>query len=408
MTCLDESAGAARRELAATAVHEAGHVVFALAVGINVLSATIEPTGSTLGGVTYEPLPVPTQVMCQPGSMWIDILVKNFLAGDRAARVNAPIEETATGGPSSDYAQANKYLDAVYPSADVETQLDRLCFELDEFFRLPQIAGSVKAVSELLLSDLTVDGKTLRRLVNGGSEKCGSFSPDYAIRCTVDPHHFYASHISKAPGSKPGFWHPLGYVEVDRTPHSRRSPEWKRVIRLYSPGLLPAPPRKLSYADLPELKAIANDSRRTQEERMAANRRVARLLAMRIRKASVAHSLPRPSDAAGEGSDQVLDRHQDECGEKLHETDTDYWCESCGLEFVIDSSKKRRRRWVYLILEYRRVRQIATDGIEGEPEWLTIPGLSFPTADHARNYLRLIRTTEAAGPRMTVRRIARR
>ena len=366
------------------------------------MSATLEPDETSLGHVITKDLPLPTQAMCKPGSPWIDVKAKEWLAGDRAVRVARPAHETAGGGPDSDYAVANDYLDAVYPSTEVEDQLDRLCFELDAFFRVPQVRQDVLAVTKLLLSERTVSGGDLRRLVNGGNH-CGAYWPDFQRRCIVDPHSFYASHISHDRPSPPVFWSPLGWIE-DRTPFARRSSSWKRVARLHSPELLPPRPRKITYADLPQLKADAKDARLSHRQREAASRKVVSLIATRIREAAVAHSLPRPEDGSDDGVVELLDRHREEFGSELERTDLDYWCERCGLEIGTSGG---RNRWVYLTVEYRRVREIDADGTEGEAEWMATPGLSFPTADQARNYLRLARATEA-GPLMGVRRIARR
>ncbi len=406
-TDIVETAGAAaRRELEATALHEAGHVVFALAMGINVQSATIERRGSTLGHVTCDPLPVPAQAMCQPGSAWIDLEVKTSLAGDRAARVIAPFQETATGGPASDYAQATRYLDAVYVSTEIESQLDRLCFELDTFFRAPQISELVNAVAETLMNHRTGDGTDLRRLVCGGPDTCGAFHPDFQIRCTKRPHHVFGFHLGRNHENQLTSWRLVDWTD-DRTPHYRRSAAWKRVVRIHSPELLPPPPRKQSFADVPQLLTDAKNPALSQREQEAALRKVAKLLSARRREASVSHSLPRPSDKTDRSEWEMRERHQEECGEELLSTDGGYWCEYCAFELSADSSSRRRRHWLYLVLEYRQVRQVLADGTLGEPEWTAAPGASFGNAEEARNYLRITRATRSDLPPMRVRRIAR-
>jgi len=362
-----------------TALHEAGHAVFAIAMGVEVLGVTIEPDRFSEGRVEHRPLPRPSEAQCAPGSAWINLEVKLSLAGDRAVRLLSAHRTTAGGGRASDYADANRYLDAVYEAHEVEGWLDRLAGELDDFFAKDVVQKDVDKLASALLEVGTLKGNQVYELLT--DKRCGAFSPDFEHRCSERrPHHVCGPHIAPP---QVGVWQPIFWelLEYEAPPKGRSgSSRWLRVMRVHSPSEFPPPKRSATTADLPALREIMTDPNASPRQQSAAGSKVMRLLADRIREAG--RLLP----ATGATSSDAASRHDDECHGHLYESAPGVlWCCDCALEIAVSGAKTDA---VYVVRECESGWFQFDDDI---PAILPVgEQTAFRTATDAANFIRLM------------------
>jgi hypothetical protein len=323
--------------LAQTAVHEAGHATFALCHGLRVTEASVvpDPQEQSLGHVERDPLPTPTEELCRPGSPYIDFAVKLLLAGDRAGRVLWPDRETCGGGRGSDYARANRLLEAVYAAAEVEGVLDELCRNLDDFFAAWPVAAIVGRIATALLHEQVLPEARLRDLFTDSDKQCGAFDEAFERRCEREPNHDIRLGHHRVvwcenepwPGRRFEEWGPtVPEFWYRRLPLSKHSAMWKRVMRELEPHRVPPRKNEATIESAGELIARWKNPTLTPRQQAAASRRLIALVRARQRE-GIAQNL---SNAASTAT--VLEQHAARCTHRLDKLNTsELWCGWCGL-----------------------------------------------------------------------------
>ena len=196
------TAGTSEEERLVTALHEAAHAVTAVAIGHEVLSATIKPTAASpyaagsWGHVCTWRMPPPSPDDCWVRSHWVESYLMLQLAGYLTEDILFPDHaDCASPAQVSDHYRAVHLLHAILPG-DVERARATLVELRTRTFRLLELEQHIVIllqVAHLLLCEETVAGEEVlyRRLFKN---RCNAIHPtDPSIRCTHPPHP-YADH----------------------------------------------------------------------------------------------------------------------------------------------------------------------------------------------------------------------
>jgi hypothetical protein len=155
-----------RRELRATAYHEAGHAVMRLELGRGVTRATVKPEGEALGRVRHRPSKLDTDYpgVDWPYRRWAETEVMTLLAGPEA-------EEQLIGrrndvGASSDDAKVLEIAVEAegYGEERRDAYLEWLRLKVRDFVAHAHFWIQVEAVAAALLERETLTGAEIRQI----------------------------------------------------------------------------------------------------------------------------------------------------------------------------------------------------------------------------------------------------
>ncbi len=332
------------------ALHEAGHVVLAMAYGISVYEATIVSSAQHLGYVDRGEMWPHRQADVHEGSDWLSITVGVMLAGDRALRIHGEYTVSACGGLGSDYARAMRLLEAALreDKSKAEVELDRLTQWVDEFFRRPLAQRRLAVIAAALLKERRLPGVRIQQLFCP-PRTCGAFSPEEEAQCISDHCGPRGKHYLRW-GGQNGDW---GEWKLSWSPEGKvfkkdRSNEWKAVDHaLRAP--LPKPRAKPipSVEEVPALLRRAKDHRLGRREQERSFKAAGRALGAHIREHNLAPLRLRAEAELERKLKSPRDQHAEDCGRSLDPDLTpegEVWCRWCGFEFPA-----RGRGWAYLV-----------------------------------------------------------